>query len=107
MFDYTITQGYKYPYICTYTSSKNTNIIVSIFILKNLVGRYYVEVKSHRFKIHPTKMIIFKLRYEPKSLRTQCQVQNETQIRKSQKVIKNDNDELIVKIYPKDKQPFE
>ena len=41
----------------------------------------------------------------PTSLRTQSQVQNETQIRKNQKVIKNDNDELLVKNYPKRKQP--
>ena len=45
-------------------------------------------------------------RDEPKSLRTQYQVQNETQIRRNQKVIKNDNDQLIVKNYPKNKQPI-
>ena len=39
-------------------------------------------------------------------MRTQYQVQNETQIRKNQKVIKNDNDELVVKKYPKNKQPI-
>ena len=39
-------------------------------------------------------------------MRTQYQVQNETQIRRNQKVIKNDNDELIVKNYPKNKQPI-
>ena len=33
-------------------------------------------------------------------------MQNETQIRRNQKVIKNDNDELIVKNYPKNKQPI-
>ena len=38
-------------------------------------------------------------------MRTQYQVQNETQIRKNQKVIKNDNDQLVVKNYPKNKQP--
>ena len=38
-----------------------------------------------------------------KNLRTQYQVQKETQIRKNQKVIKNYN-ELIVKNYPKKKQ---
>ena len=63
-------------------------------------------MKYHRFKIHPTENIIIKLRNEPKSLRTQYQFQNETQIRKNQKVIKNDNDELIVKNYPKNKQPI-
>ena len=40
------------------------------------------------------------------SLRTQYQVKNETQIKKNQKVIKNDNDELVVKNYPKSKQPI-
>ena len=72
--------------------------------MKYLNGQYYVEVKDHRYKIHPTENIILRLRDEPKSLRTQYQVQNETQIRKNQKVIKDNNDELIVKNYPKKKQ---
>ena len=72
--------------------------------MKYLNGNYYVEVKDHRYKIHPTENIILRLRDEPKSLRTQYQVQNETQIRRNQKVIKNDNDQLIVKNYPKNKQ---
>ena len=38
-------------------------------------------------------------------MRTQYQVQNETQIRKNQKVIKNDNDQLVDKNYPKNKHP--
>ena len=71
--------------------------------MKYLNGEYYVEVKDHRYKIHPTENIILRLRDEPKSLRTQYQVQNETQIRKNQKVIKNDNDQLVVKNYPKNK----
>ena len=71
--------------------------------MKYLNGRYYVEVKDHRYKIHPTENIILRLRDEPKSLRTQYQVQNETQIRRNQKVVKNNNDELIVKDYPKNK----
>ena len=69
-------------------------------------GQYYVEVKDHWYKIHPTENIILKLWDEPKSLRIQYQVQNDTQIRKNQKVIKNENDELIVKNYPKKKQPI-
>ena len=40
-----------------------------------------------------------------KVLRTQYQVQNETQIRKSQKVVEN-NGKLEVKNYPKKKQSF-
>ena len=74
--------------------------------MKYLNEQYYVEVKDHRYKIHPTEKIILRLREEPKSLRTQYQVQNETHIRKNQNVIKNDNDELIVKNYPKNKQPI-
>ena len=42
----------------------------------------------------------------PKSFRTQYQVHFETQIGKNQKVIRNDNDELIVKNCPKNKKPF-
>ena len=74
--------------------------------MKNLKGRYFVEVKDHRYRIHQTENIILKFRDEPKHLRTQYQVQNETQIRKNQKVIKNDNDQLIVKNDPKNKQPI-
>ena len=35
--------------------------------------------------------------------RTQTQVQNNTQIRKNQKVIGKDNDEIVIKIYPEKK----
>ena len=51
------------------------------------------------------KTIIIGLRKEPNSLRTQYQVHNSAQIRRTWKVIENDNDELILKIYPKKKQP--
>ena len=34
-------------------------------------------------------------------MKTQYQVQNQTKLRRNQKVIKNDNDQLVVKIYPK------
>ena len=71
--------------------------------MKYLNGEYYVEVKDHRYKIHPTENIILRKRDPPKSLRTQYQIQNETQIRRNQKVIKNDNDQLVVKYYPKNK----
>ena len=74
--------------------------------MKYLNGRYYKDVKDHRFKFHPTENIILKLRDPPTSLRTQYQVQNETQIRRNQKVIRNDNNQLIVKSYPKNKQPI-
>ena len=74
--------------------------------MKYLNGEYYVEVKDHRYQIHPTENIILRKRDPPTSLRTQYQVQNETQIRRNKKVIKNDDNQLIVKNYPKNKQPI-
>ena len=73
--------------------------------MKYLNGEYYVEVRDHRYKNHPTENFVLPKRDPPASLRTQNQVQNETQIRKNQKVNKNDNDQLVVKNYPKNKQP--
>ena len=74
--------------------------------MKFLDGKCYVEVKNHRYKNHPTENISLRKGDPPLSLRTQYQVQNETQIRRNQKVIKNDNDELTVENYPKNKQPI-
>ena len=74
--------------------------------MKYLNGRYYVEVRDHRYKIHPTENILLRKRDPPTSLRTQYQVQNETRIRRNQKVIKNDNNQLVVKNYPKNKHRF-
>ena len=71
--------------------------------MKYLNGEYYVEVKDHRCKIHPTENIILRKRDPPTSLTTQYQIQNETKIRRNQKIIKNDNDQLVVKNYPKNK----
>ena len=71
--------------------------------MKYLSGEYYVEVKDQRYVFHPTENIIFRKRDPPIFLRTQYQVQNEIQIRKNQKVIKNYN-ELVVKNYPENKQ---
>ena len=71
--------------------------------MKYLNVEYYVEVKDHRYIIHPFENIILRKRDEPKSLRTQYQVQNDTQIRRNQEVIRSDNDQLIVKNYPKNK----
>ena len=62
-------------------------------------------MKDHRYKIHPTENNISRLREEPKYLRTQYQVQNGTQVRKTPKIIRDGNNELIVKNYPKIKQP--
>ena len=72
--------------------------------MKYLSDQHYVEVKENRYTIHPTENIILRLRDPPISLRTQYQVQNENQLRKNQVVVKNNNDELIVKKYPKNKQ---
>ena len=70
-----------------------------------LNGESYVEVKDKRYFIHPTENNMLRKRDPPISLRTQYQVQNETQIRKNQKALENDN-EIVVKIYPKNKQPL-
>ena len=67
-------------------------------------GNYYVEVKDYRYKIHQTEINILGLRDEPKSLRIQYQVQNDTHIRKKQKVLKNDIDEVILKNYPENEK---
>ena len=57
--------------------------------MKFLIGQYYVEVKGHRYKIHPNENKILRKRDPPISLRTHYQVQNETQIRKNQKVVES------------------
>ena len=75
--------------------------------MKDLNAKYYAEVKDHRYKIHPTDNIILRKRDPQSSLRTQYQAQNETQIRKNQKAMNNDNDQLVVKNYPKIKQPIQ
>ena len=72
--------------------------------MKYLDGNYYVEVKDHRYKCHTNENFILRLRDEPKSLRTQYHMQNETRIRKDQKVVEN-NGKLQVKNYPENKQP--
>ena len=74
--------------------------------MKYLNGEYCVEVKDHRYKVHPTEKIILRKRDPPTSLRTQYQVQNDTQNRRNQKFIENDNNQLVVKIYPEKKQPI-
>ena len=73
--------------------------------MKCLNVEYYVEVKDHRYKIYSTENEILRKRDPPVSLRTQYQVQNETQIWKNQKVIRNNKNDLLVKNYPNNKQP--
>ena len=70
-----------------------------------LNGESYVEVKDHRYRVHPTENLILRKRDPPNFLRSQYRVQNETQIRRNQNVNKNDNDELKIKNYPEIKQP--
>ena len=53
--------------------------------MKYFDGNYYVEVKDHRYRFHPTEKNILRKRGPPLTLRTQNQVQNETQMRKNQK----------------------
>ena len=74
--------------------------------MKYLNGENYVEVKDHRYIFHPTEIIILRKRDPPTCLRTQYQVQNETQIKRNQKEIENKRKEREVKIYPKNKQPI-
>ena len=64
-------------------------------------------MKDHRYRIHPSEKFLLRLRNEPKSLRTQYQVQNNTEITRNQKDIKNNNDELTLKNYPKNEQPIQ
>ena len=73
--------------------------------MKFLNGQYYAEVTDHRYKLYPTENTILGRLEEPKSLRTQYQVQKITQIGRNQKIIRKNNDELEVKIYPKNKLP--
>ena len=51
--------------------------------------------------IHPNETIVLRLRDPPKSFRTQYQIQNKTQFRNTQKVIKKGNKELEFERYPK------
>ena len=57
--------------------------------MKLLKGQYYVEVKDHRYRIHPTENNILRKRHAPTFWRIQYQVQKEIQIRKNQKVVEN------------------
>ena len=72
--------------------------------MKYLNGETYVEVKDHRYKIHPNEKIKLRKRKPLTSLRTQNQLQNQTQIRKNQKIITNNNNDIEVKNCPENKQ---
>ena len=73
--------------------------------MEYLNGKHYVKVKGHCCMIHPTESRFLQKRDPPLALRTQYRSQNNTQFRRVQQVIKNDNDDLVVKNYPKKKQP--
>ena len=60
--------------------------------MKYLNGKYYVEVKDKRYVIYPTENIKIGELREPKSLGTKCQVFNDIQTGRTQKVIKNQKD---------------
>ena len=57
---------------------------------------FYVKVKDHRYKNHPSENNVLQKPDPLKSVRTQNQVQNDTQISKNQKAIENNNNELEV-----------
>ena len=69
-------------------------------------GQYYVEVKDHPYRIHPTENLIIRKRKSPKCLRTQYQGKNETETRKNQTVVQI-NGILEVKNYPEKKQTIQ
>ena len=73
--------------------------------MKYLYGNYYVEVRDHRYRIHPTEITVLRKRDPSKSLRTQYQVHNKTRMGKNQKIVEN-NGKLEVENYPK-KQPIQ
>ena len=104
-----ITKWLIYYDRSSYDKMNYFDLMVSIW--KNLIindyldGKYYVEVKDHRYRFHPTGKIKLRKRNPPTSLRAQYQVQNNTQIRKNQKVIKINKNELKFENYPKIKQP--
>ena len=56
--------------------------------MKNFIGNYYVEVKHKRYSIHSNERNELRLGEKTKSLGTQYQFQNDTQIRENHKVFK-------------------
>ena len=67
---------------------------------------FFLKKKDERYLIHPTENIPLRLRDPPNALRTHYHLQKETEIRKNQKVMRECNNELIVKNYPKNNQPI-
>ena len=63
----------------------------------------YVGKKGKRYGNHPLQNFILEERKEPKSLRTQNQVMNDTKKGTNQKLINNGSNELEIRQYPKNK----
>ena len=74
--------------------------------MKHLNVRYYTEGNDKRYNIHASESNILPERKPPQYLRTQYQGQNDTKIRRKQKIIKIDNNELEVESYPKKEKPI-
>ena len=55
-------------------------------------GRCYLEVEDKGYNIHPTENFLLGFKGERKRLEAQYHVHKNTQIKKYQKVIKNDNE---------------
>ena len=72
--------------------------------MKFLNGKCYVEVMDKRYRIYPTENIILGEGDPTKSPRTRYEIRNDTQIRQTEKGIRNINGELIVKKIPRNKQ---
>ena len=59
--------------------------------MKHLNRNYYVETKDKRYIVHPIENTILKEKNKLFSLRTQNQVRNDTQIRRNQNALKDEN----------------
>ena len=70
---------------------------------RKLEQKNYLDITDIIHDIHPTETITLRGRKEPIYPRTHHEVNNETNIRRSQKVIKNEKGELELKSYPERK----
>ena len=71
--------------------------------MKRFKGKFYVEKKDKGYFSHPTENIMLREPKPSKRSRTQYQIPNDTKRGKNQRVIKNENIELVVNRYPKTK----
>ena len=56
--------------------------------MKKLNGEYYVEVKDHRYKIHPTENIILRKRDEPNLLELNIKFKMRLRLREIKKLLR-------------------